>query len=126
MTEHLTDEDRRELRFLVHNRSGFDIQQAHDAVEAIVTRHMAAPEALADEWERQAADPSDPVYKIGLFSAAGELRAAIHADPSPAPFVWVDKATGERCPTRGKTLCTIQDPAHRHVAEHMWTASSPA
>ena len=31
------------------------------------------------------------------------------------PF-WQDKTTGEPCPTRGHTLCTVTDPEHRHVA----------
>jgi hypothetical protein len=57
------------------------------------------------------------------------VRRPNHRRPPPQPeprAVRVGGPTGERCPTRGKTLCTIQDPAHRHVAEHMWTASSPA
>jgi hypothetical protein len=77
MTEHLTDEDRETLR-AAQVPVGPRIEAA---ICRILTRRMAAPEALADEWERQAADPSDPVYKIGLFSAAGELRAALHPDP---------------------------------------------
>lgn len=36
-----------------------------------------------------------------------------------AAFAFVDKWTHEPCPTRGKRLCTITDPAHRHMAAHM-------
>jgi hypothetical protein len=45
-------------------------------------------------------------------------------DDSPASngFRWVDKETGERCETFLNRLCTSTDPAHRHVAEHMWRA----
>lgn len=31
----------------------------------------------------------------------------------------VDKVTHEPCPTDGLLLCTIKDPGHRHLAEHM-------
>jgi hypothetical protein len=83
MTEHLTDEDLEALTEASF-RGGAKAWRAE--IERILTERvadrLAAPEALADAWERQAADPSDPVYKIGLFSAAGELRAALHPDSS--------------------------------------------
>lgn len=60
------------------------------AVEAIVAAKqdravaeaLAPVRALAEEWERQAEDPDDPAYKIGLFSAAAEVRAALPAEPT--------------------------------------------
>lgn len=44
--------------------------------------------------------------------------------PETAAFSWVDRETHEPCPTRpnvggGTVLCTITDPAHRHIAAHM-------
>lgn len=34
-------------------------------------------------------------------------------------FSYVDKVTRAPCPRRGNALCTITDPAHRHIAAHM-------
>ena len=46
-------------------------------------------------------------------------------------FAWVDATTHEPCPTRdnpggGTILCTVADPAHRHVASHMVTPPADA
>jgi hypothetical protein len=64
-----------------------DPDEACDAVIATYDRLLSARltpiEALADEWERQATDPDDPAYKIGLFSAAAEVRDALAAHPVP-------------------------------------------
>lgn len=40
------------------------------------------------------------------------------------PFALVDKVTHEPCPTLGDRLCTITDPEHLHMAEHMIDASA--
>ena len=51
-----------------------------------------------------------------VVGADGEGGAAVS---DREPFAWVDKWTHEPCPTRGATLCTITDRAHRHMAAHM-------
>lgn len=39
---------------------------------------------------------------------------------TPKPLVFVDSQTGEPCPTKGKSLCTIKDSSHRHMADWLF------
>lgn len=51
-------------------------------MDRAVAEALAPVRAMAEEWERQAENPDDPAYKIGLFSAAAEVRAALPVEPT--------------------------------------------
>jgi hypothetical protein len=80
MTGYLTDEDRETLRAAQGRVVPTSALEA--AVERILVRHMAAPEALVEQWREWARTRSTP--RIDAFrDAAEQLHAAIHDDPSP-------------------------------------------
>ena len=105
--------------------------------ECDATRKVAAVEARLTDWEDEAhllavADVGAMAAEIRLVlasvSGAGVSdRATTAGDDTPTatrPLVFVDKATGEPCPTRDNRLCTILDEDHLHVSSAFFAPPS--
>jgi hypothetical protein len=75
------------------------------------------------DFEIHRTNPGHYSHDIGISIDHDDLMAAI-AKESGVQFSLVDEKTGEPCPREGKTLCTITDRKHRHVAAHMFNSEN--